>query len=1002
MKIRLLISNSDLELPDNLTISVVENSGLFDSEYLYGNIVYNISIINTPRNAALLQNPHIIHRGSREWMEFADCQLILFGKLKSVGTLCLTTIAKDQFAGILRDTNMDLLELLRDKKFADLAGVTTLTALDELTVQYEDDGSFKKQYEPTDKYCIFPVYNPLFYADRGQAYVKDDMWRDYEDIHELAHNTDSVPSSGNRSMLNFAGHDADYNYAINAIKEYCLNPIVPSIFAKHLLDIIGRYATYTVVFDSSIPSAFNYLAIFSNYDIAVPAFVETEGNTEMNFTNPVTFKVSTLFQTTGLKEFLLAFMGITNSFMRIDKIAHTITFYTKESIIDSTEVWNVSQKVRDLQLAKTDEKGVKFTYEISEDTSFAAMADLNDDLSLCDGDYNSLSDPYLLSYANKGRFYYDLFMDRMYRCVIRDDADHNLTPSAGANCFNRLLGLSYGSEPYKELALKMLPLLLDHSIFSGENMLFWDWKPCPYTLAPGNSAYFDEFVSDEVLRAMFYYFDGGYGRGVHERDGQSLILSNSTNGIYELLYRRWLYFLWKKASFTCNIQMSEREFNEFDVYRKLKIDESQAIIETITVMVHNLKGITGANVTAHFLPSDWLLYDDTATELGENDILFYYDLDDTFDDETGDQVCPNMANELRPLSISYPHLGRYNQYNGTDNYKEFDGLGNFGLLDFTICLNVKFSTIDTTKRFVINHSVWRIEISSDDGLRFIMGGYVVATIAGASITVGKWYVLIVKADRDGNITMELESGLSTSASITAYASVNLVNPNKLQFGCNVTHDDNFFHGGINNCIIVCRLCSDAEISAYKASYATPSDAQLLDKCDENGGAFNSINPLTEALVYGTLTNFHSTITVGNEEYEYQDYHLLLSWANTYGYSKGEAGMFYDTAGARAITPGTIIPRDESNPTKCCAYDADGLQLYLNRRGRTNQGLKKNLDSTYEMIPTPELFTNYDDAQFWFNINTLTANKLTVENIKTYYDVREQWDEVRQRFYIKQI
>lgn len=998
MKIRLLIDNIDLELPDNLTISVVENSGLFDSEYLYGNIVYNINIINTPRNAQILQNPHIINRAGREWQEFADCQLIIFGKLKSVGTLCLTTIAKDQFTGILRDTNMDLLKLLRDKKFKDFDGVANLTTLDELTVLYENDGSFKKKYETTDKYCLFPVYNPNFYADRGKAHVIDDTWRDYEDIHVLNHKSDLVPGKGNRNMLNFAEHDADYSYIINAINEYCLNPIVPSVFAKHLLDMIGRYVTYTIVFDSSIPSAFNYLAIFSNYDIATPAFVKTETNTKMNFTNPVSFKVSTIFQTTGLKEFILAFMGLTNSYMKINKIAHTITFYTKESIIDSKDTWDVSQKTINLQLNKHDEKGIKFTYEINEDSAFAGLNDLNEDIDLWEGDYNLLSDPYPADYANKGKFYYDLFKDSLYRCIIKDDDEYNLIPRVAFNCYNRLVGLQYGSEPYLELSLKMLPLLLNHSIYSSENMLFFDWKPCPYTLTPGNSSYFDEFISDDVLRALFYYFDGGLGRGVHELDGQSLVLRNSDNGIYDNLYRRWLYFLWKKASFTSTVMMSEKEFNEFDIYRKLKIQESQAIIETITITVHNQKGITGANVTAHFLPSDWSQYASSDTGMGENDVRLYYELTDSYEDETGTTVCPNMANGLRPLSISTPQPMRYNLYNGSDNYKDFSGQGNFGLSDFTICLNIKFVLLDSTIRYVMEHggtttTGWRLEASTTYGLCFVVGGVRMAAINYSHITAGKWYIIIVKGDRDGNISIELDYNNIATEDFSACEDYNLSSPLELRFGGNLQGDGNFFQGGINNTMIVHRLLSDAEITGYKDAYEIPADAVLYDKCDETAGAFNSLPPF-QAMVFGTLTDFYQEFW-GAEITGEQFYILKQSWQNSFGYTLSKEGMYYDPYGSIAIPVGTLIPRDESNPIMCCAYDVNGNQLYLNRRGKVNQGLIKLSETTFMMYATPYALAL---DSFWFDEFLNPVVKET-SHIKALYDPIGQWDEENQRFFI---
>ena len=120
--------------------------------------------------------------------------------------------------------------------------------------------------------------------------------------------------------------------------------------------------------------------------------------------------------------------------------------------------------------------------------------------------------------------------------------------------------------------------------------------------------------------------------------------------------------------------------------------------------------------------------------------------------------------------------------------------------------------------------------------------------------------------------------------------------------------------------------SDA-LDLYNGTEVAASFTALY-KMDEGDGttAFDSSgNANHGTITNATLSTFHTTDT----EVEY-------SWLNQVGYTESDASTYYLNDDDTGLIPsGVLIPRDESNTTKCAAYLSGGAQADLDQVGLVN-------------------------------------------------------------------
>jgi len=117
-------------------------------------------------------------------------------------------------------------------------------------------------------------------------------------------------------------------------------------------------------------------------------------------------------------------------------------------------------------------------------------------------------------------------------------------------------------------------------------------------------------------------------------------------------------------------------------------------------------------------------------------------------------------------------------------------------------------------------------------------------------------------------------------------------------------------------VVMSRVMTSDERTAFHESSTVPSDNVVcIHRCEEEAGsvAFDSSGNGRHGTYTGTLADIHQP-----------DTGVDYSAANSLGHTVADGSTMYAEVGlSTLLTAGTIIPRDESNPTKCCAYDSGG-------------------------------------------------------------------------------
>jgi len=128
---------------------------------------------------------------------------------------------------------------------------------------------------------------------------------------------------------------------------------------------------------------------------------------------------------------------------------------------------------------------------------------------------------------------------------------------------------------------------------------------------------------------------------------------------------------------------------------------------------------------------------------------------------------------------------------------------------------------------------------------------------------------------------------------------------------------------------------DVESFALKNTLFTEAErTALIEGCFNNISIeiYSTLEEEVGTIVFD-LTKNHNATLINASSNSYNTVNLFCSRANDYGYTLSDGSTYYyDQALTQLIPANVIIPRDESNTTKCCAYITGGVQADLQYKG----------------------------------------------------------------------
>ena len=157
---QLLINGEAVDLSPDSSITIDEESPIFEKDTIPGGYSFPFNLPITPRNRRILGFPERIEKAGVMSTE-KPYQLFYDGILRSSGTIIITE-ASDNYKANLMVGSGDLASKIKDKKLKDLdlGGVRTWV--------------WKTEYKyPDDDFALFPVHNTIFLQDNiyGDSYI---------------------------------------------------------------------------------------------------------------------------------------------------------------------------------------------------------------------------------------------------------------------------------------------------------------------------------------------------------------------------------------------------------------------------------------------------------------------------------------------------------------------------------------------------------------------------------------------------------------------------------------------------------------------------------------------------------------------------------------------------------------------------------------------------------------------------------------------------------------
>lgn len=235
--------------------------------------------------------------------------------------------------------------------------------------------------------------------------------------------------------------------------------------------------------------------------------------------------------------------------------------------------------------------------------------------------------------------------------------------------------------------------------------------------------------------------------------------------------------------------------------------------------------------------------------------------------------------------------GRAYDFDGTDDYISHPTVTLSG--DFTITINLKLDALTSTRTVSYFNSANSIKVLNTGAIRFEVNNNVITSSTGAILATTAQEIVISRTGSSVDISVDGTSVGSGTESGDFKASL---------IGYNGTGE-----------------YMDGKLFSLQLS------SELQYNCEEGDGttAFDSSgNENHGTITNATLSTFHTT-----------DAGMGYSWLNQVGFTESDGSTYYLNNDNTGLIPsGVLIPRDESNPTKCAAYLSGGTQADLDQVG----------------------------------------------------------------------
>jgi len=179
--LQLLINGEPVDLSPDASITIDEESPVFDKDTIPGGFSFPFNLPITPRNRRILGFPERIEKQGPMSTE-QPFHLFHQGILRFSGTITVTE-ASDTYKANMMVGSGNLASRIKGKKLKDLDLGGTRT------------WEWKPEYKyPDDDFALFPIHNEIFMQDHydDAAYILDGYWLNVYSAGEFYHEPDAV------------------------------------------------------------------------------------------------------------------------------------------------------------------------------------------------------------------------------------------------------------------------------------------------------------------------------------------------------------------------------------------------------------------------------------------------------------------------------------------------------------------------------------------------------------------------------------------------------------------------------------------------------------------------------------------------------------------------------------------------------------------------------------------------------------------------------------------
>lgn len=590
-----IINNIHVDLSADFSITIEKNSRLLQFEEIVDAWAYNITFPRTELNEAAFEHAERFQKLWEGWQEYPfvfyyNGRLILSGKIKA-------KYRGGKYEGYAYGTFGAIAASYAGKMVKDVLNV--------------DDLSFtnKAEYQPTEPYCLFPVFNFDFYKGRGIPAELEDTNGNPVQVETRARQftfqhlgTQNRFDAGTNLFIQQSGDETNKLAVISPFL-FC-NWLYKELMTTLEVSVVENVlATDTLLqracFYTSMDITGTNITLSSAINIGQIQFGDlTYNGTDIILENlfyrsvPASFSANKLLPDEWtVKDYILGIQNLLNVIFDFSPYKNEVRIRDREALFVAT-AQDINDKLAEQpNLDPLD--GRKIIIEYAKDGNDGIWNDYYDDIS--DEKWNR----YLGEVASKsvldaktgmkvGDFYYVLDENqyREYRMEEIETAPGTFEEEMEwypLSIYGHAYTLGSGGEEIK--------IESKFGVISG-----WP-NPKGYMLLPGNSDLFTDDVKPFVPRVMFYQ---GLVSGVPRGDAMGGLVDNRWEGDNGLIAKRWentLNAIKGGVPGVAYFNFDEVDVQTLDLNQKFRIEEGEFIIEKCTTTFFaNHVGTTEADI----------------------------------------------------------------------------------------------------------------------------------------------------------------------------------------------------------------------------------------------------------------------------------------------------------------------------------------------------------------------------------------------------------------------